>query len=73
MVAGAPLAVADQYSTIGGWIKFYQNAELLELNLKKFVGKPLSNDTKDVRSQIWKGPFGEGEWIVALFNREDQE
>ena len=45
LMAGGPIAVADQYNTIvSGDLKFYQNEELLALNKDGFVGKPLSDD-----------------------------
>lgn len=44
---------------------------MLALNKDGFVGKPLSNDPTNVNSQIWKGQMSDGDWVVALFNRED--
>lgn len=71
LMAGGPLSPADQYNTIGSDLKFYQNIEMLELNYDGFVGKPLTNDPTDTNSQIWKGQMSDGDWVVALFNRED--
>ena len=107
LMAGGPVAVADQYNTIGydansvAWndysyndsyyndtraqhnVSFYQNEELLALNKDKFVGKPLSQNIaletngagqqvgKDANSQIWYGRMSNGDYVVALFNRED--
>lgn len=109
LMAGGPIAVADQWNTIGydasqvpsndytyndsyysearaaHNVSFYQNEELLELNKDKFVGKPLSTDislqkngagieiAKDANSQIWYGQMSNGDYIVALFNRESIE
>lgn len=83
LMAGGPLSVADQYNTIGdGNVRFYQNREMLALNADKFVGKPLSTDltmqtnaagvqvAKDPNSQIWYGRMSNGDYVVALFNRE---
>lgn len=72
LIAGGPIAVADQHNTVGGHLWVYQNRELLALNEDGFVGAPLSNDPTDERSQIWKGQLSNGDWIVGLFNREDQ-
>lgn len=74
LMAGGPIAVADQYNTIGdaGRVKFYQNEELLALNADKFVGKPLTADYTDANSQIWWGTMTNGDVVVALFNREDR-
>lgn len=72
LMAGGPLAVADQYNTIGDNLKFYTNEELLELNKDGFTGKPLSHDPNDPKSQIWKGRLSNGDWVVGLFNREDK-
>ena len=71
LMAGGPLSVADQYSTIGNDLWLYHNTELLELNQDGFVGKPLSNDPTDKSSQIWKGQMLNGDCIIGMFNRED--
>jgi len=71
LMAGGPLSVADQYSTIGNDLWLYQNTELIVLNQDGFVGKPLSNNPTDKSSQIWKGQMSNGDWIIGLFNRED--
>ena len=52
-------------------VKFAQNKEMLVLNADGFVGKPLSDDMSSVNSQIWYGQMKNGDWVVALFNRED--
>jgi hypothetical protein len=72
LVAGGPLSPADQYNTIGDDLWLYQNEEMLALNEDNFVGQPLTNDPNDARSQIWTGQMSNGDWIVALFNREDE-
>ncbi|MDD3322627.1 MAG: glucan 1,6-alpha-isomaltosidase [Paludibacter sp.] len=72
LLAGGPVAVADQYNTIvNGDLKFYQNEEMLALNKDGFVGKPLSENLNDSKSQIWYGQMSNGDWIIGLFNRED--
>jgi hypothetical protein len=70
LLAGGPVAVADQFSSIGGNLKFYQNRELLALNADGFVGQPLSADPGNESSQIWKGQLSNGDWVVGMFNRE---
>lgn len=72
LIAGGPIAVADQYNSIGDNLRFYTNEELLQLNKENFIGKPLSNDPHNVNSQIWKGRLSNGDWIVGMFNRENQ-
>ena len=73
LLAGGPVTVADQWNTIGESLRFYQNEELLELNKDGFVGKPLSADLNDAKHQIWYGQLTSGDWVVGLFNREDEE
>ena len=53
LMAGGPVAAADQYSTIGNNLKFYVNDELLALNKDGFVGKPLSDKLGDKKNEIW--------------------
>ena len=71
LMAGGPVAVADQYNTIGNNARFYTNSELLALNADRFVGKPLSDRLNDADNQIWYGQMSNGDWIVGLFNRDD--
>ena len=75
LVAGGPVACADQYNSpnISHLVQFYQNEELLALNKDGFVGQPLSRDLKSADSQIWYGQLTDGDYIVALFNREPME
>lgn len=75
LVAGGPVACADQYNSpnIQHLVPFYQNEELLALNQDGFVGQPLSNDLRSTDSQIWYGQMTNGDYIVALFNREPME
>lgn len=70
LMAGGPVSIADQCSTIGSSLWIYQNQELLALNKDGFVGKPLSGDPTNALSQVWKGQLSNGDWIVGLFNRE---
>lgn len=71
VVCGSALAIADQYDTIGDDAWVYQNKELIELNRVGFYAKPLSNDIKCKDSSRWIGQLPNGDWIVALFNREE--
>jgi hypothetical protein len=71
LLAGGALTVSDQYNTIGTDLWLYQNTELLALHEDGFVGKPLTNDPTDPESQVWKGQLSNGDWIVGLFNREN--
>ena len=70
VIAGGPISVADQYSTIGNDTWVYQNEEILALNKDGFVGKPLTNIPTVDSSQTWTGQLSTGEWVVAFFNRE---
>lgn len=70
LMAGGPVTIADQYSTIGNSVWIYQNQELMALNADDFVGKPLSNDPTNALSQVWKGQLSNGDWVVGFFNRE---
>lgn len=71
LMAGGPVAVSDQPSTIGSDISFYTNDELLALNAAHFVGKPLSDKLNDANNQIWYGQLSGGDYVVGIFNRDD--
>ena len=71
LMAGGPVAAADQYTTIGNNLKFYVNDELLALNKDGFVGKPLSDKLGDKKNEIWYGQMTNGDYVVGLFNRSD--
>lgn len=83
-MAGAPIAVADQYDTIGNNLSYYTNPEILALKKEGFVGKPIyyngnpfepqysgQPDTGSRDSERWIGQTSGGDWVVALFNRSD--
>jgi hypothetical protein len=72
LIAGGPLTISDQHSTIDDDIWVYQNEELLELNYDGFVGKPITNNPIDEASQIWTGQMSNGDWVIGLFNRESE-
>ena len=72
VIAGSPLCIADQYDTIGDAAYVYQNEEMIELNKVGFIGKPLSRDINDINSSRWVGQMPNGDFIVGLFNREDE-
>ena len=72
LVAGGCVTIADRYNTIEDSAWIYQNTELLALNSDGFVGKPFSKDPLNVESQKWKGQMSNGDWVVGLFNREDE-
>ncbi len=73
LMAGGPVAVADQPSTIGDALKFYTNSELMQLRADGFVGQPLSNQLGDNDNEIWYGSMSNGDRVVALFNRSDAQ
>lgn len=72
-ITGSPIAIADQYDTIGDYARFYQNKEILALNKVGFAARPLSGNCGQTRSSIWAGQLPDGNWVVGLFNREDTE
>ena len=71
VMAGSPIAVADQYDTAGDNLRFYQNGRMLSLVKEGFHGKPASRDMNDVRSSQWMGECANGDKVLALFNREE--
>ena len=72
-ITGSPIAIADQYDTIGENAHFYQNEEILALNKAGFAARPLSTNCGQSRSSIWIGQLPDGDWVAGLFNREDSE
>ena len=72
LMAGGCVTIADRYSTIGDSAWIYQNTELLALQSDGFTGKPFSNDPLNTESQKWKGQMSNGDFVVGLFNREDE-
>ncbi|MDD9268751.1 hypothetical protein ACFPES_17055 [Paenibacillus sp. GCM10023248] len=78
-MAGSPIAITDQYATIGSTGAFYKNKNMLELHNQGFVGKPyynngnsFSSDPQARNSEKWLGQLPDGSWVVGLFNRSDQ-
>lgn len=78
-MAGSPIAITDQYSTIGNTGSFYKNKNMLDLHHQGFVGKPFYNngnsfsqDPHSRNSEKWMGQLPDGSWVVGLFNRSDQ-
>jgi len=74
IMAGSPLAIADQYDTATDDVEeIYKNEELLHLHKNGFYAKPLSTDIHDYEnSSRWVGRLPDGDYIVGLFNREDE-
>ncbi len=73
VMAGSPLAIADQYDTASpDDLEIYRNSEVLALVREGFHGKPLAHDHADrANSSVWWGRTASGDVVVALFNRED--
>ena len=71
LMAGGPVAVADQRSTIGENTKYYTNEELLDLNKDGFVGYPVSDKLGDPDNEIWVGQLTSGDYVIGIFNRSD--
>ncbi|WP_332698527.1 TIM-barrel domain-containing protein [Halalkalibacter lacteus] len=78
-ISGSPVTIADQYDTMGDNYKYYQNPELIELNKLGFVGKPIFNSDEHYKDNIsrdserWAGQLPDGSWVIALFNRTDNQ
>ena len=72
LLAGGPIAVSDQPSTIGDNLHFYTNEEMLALNRDRFRGRPLDSRVNSTGSNIWYGTMSNGDHIVGFFNREDE-
>jgi hypothetical protein len=77
-MAGAPIAVADRWNTIGDYAGFFCNKEVLALRGRGLVGKPIYNnahgffyDTSSRDPERWIGQLSDGSWVVGLFNRDD--
>ncbi|WP_162463136.1 carbohydrate-binding protein [Paenibacillus psychroresistens] len=77
-MAGSPIAITDQYSTISTYGSFYKNANMLDLHNQGFVGKPyyrngnpFNTDPNARDSEKWLGQLPDGSWVVSLFNRDD--
>jgi glucan 1,6-alpha-isomaltosidase len=78
VMAGAAIAIADQYDNIGSLASFYQNQEILDLRRSGLVGKPVylnghsyDWDQESRDSERWVAQLPDGDWVVALFNRAD--
>lgn len=77
LMVGGPIAITDMPgdSFEQDDLKYIQNSEMLALNTDGFVGKPL-NDTGgswNPKTQIWWGQMQNGDYVVGLFNREDEK
>lgn len=71
VMAGSPIAVADQYDTIGDNLRFLTNPEMLCLVKEGFHAVPLSRDMNSVDSSHWVGMCQDGDYVIAFFNREE--
>jgi hypothetical protein len=78
VMAGAAIAIADQYDNIGSLASFYQNQEILDIREAGLVGKPVylnghsyDWDQASRDSERWIGQLPNGDWVVGLFNRAD--
>jgi glucan 1,6-alpha-isomaltosidase len=76
IMAGAPIAIADRYDTIGSNAAFFQNTEVLALREAGLVGKPvyanghlLDYDSSSRDTERWVGQLPDSSWVVGLFNR----
>lgn len=70
-MAGSPVAIADQYDTIGDNLRFLTNHRLLSLVKEGFHAKPLSRDINNVNSSHWVGSCPDGDIVISFFNREE--
>jgi hypothetical protein len=76
IMAGAPIAIADRYDTIGTNASFFQNTEVLALRDAGLIGKPvyanshlLDYDPSSRDPERWVGQLPDSSWVVGLFNR----
>ncbi len=76
-MAGAAIAIADRYDTIGDNGAVFTNQEVLALHAAGLVGKPVYNnghafdyDMTSRDPERWIGQLPDGRWAVALFNRD---
>ena len=77
-IAGAPIAIADEYDTIGDYGEFFCNEEVLALRRNGLAGKPIYRnshgyffDTTSRDCERWIGQLPDGSWVIGLFNRDD--
>ncbi|MCU4165892.1 T9SS type A sorting domain-containing protein [Carboxylicivirga caseinilyticus] len=72
LMAGGAIALTEyDINDFQKSIHLLQNREIFELNNDGFVGKPLSNDPTNIQSQVWHGRMSDGDYVLALFNREN--
>ena len=74
VISGAAVEFGDSFNDIGGDenANYLRNSELMTLNAEGFCGKPLTRTPNDPKNQIWKGITTNGDYVVALFNRDDK-
>ncbi len=73
VMAGSPIAIADQYNTIGANLKYYQNARVNALVEEGFHARPVSTDLQDKEgSSVWYGKRANGHYVATFFNREEK-
>ncbi|HTZ07982.1 MAG TPA: carbohydrate-binding protein [Acidimicrobiales bacterium] len=77
-MAGAPIAIGDFTTTMGGHAHVLQNPEVLALRRAGLVGKPIFSsshgfeyDPSSRDPERWVGQLPDGSWAVGLFNRQD--
>ena len=78
IVAGAGLKPTDrpemlQQDEHKNKLKYLQNEQVLDILKQHCICKPLSTDINNERSQIWHGVMPDGDHILALFNRADDD
>lgn len=72
VMAGSPIAVADQFDTAADNLPFYQNRRINALAAEGFSAQPLSRDNANTfSSQTWWGMTADGDCVVGFFNREN--
>lgn len=73
VMAGSPIAIADQYNTIGDNLRYYQNERVNALVQEGFYARPLSTNLSDKEgSCVWYGKRKNGRYVAAFFNREEK-
>ncbi len=76
IMAGAPIAIADRYDTIGTNASFFQNTEVLAFRDAGLIAKPVyanshlfDYDPSSRDPERWVGQLPDSSWVVGLFNR----
>jgi hypothetical protein len=68
-ISGSPIGMSDRIEYMTAAKPYFQNNELLELNRMGLAGQPRDYQPNSRNSQVWAGKLPNGDWAIALFNR----